>query len=159
MYDKILVPLDGSEQAHSAFIHAIEIAKKFNSEIEILHVISFTEQYIAFNPYPTSGTDFETRVPEQWIEDYLIKVEENNRKMLEEAKKMGDRLGPMINISTKLMKGSPGPSIVSEADEGKYNLIVMGSRGLGGLRDLLLGSVSNHVVNNAKIPVLVIKVQ
>ncbi len=159
MYEKILVPLDGSEQAHTAFIQAIEIAKKFNSEIEILHVTSFSEQYVAFMPYPSSGINSETRVPEQWIEDYLNKIEENNRKMLGEAKRLGDLLGQDIKIYTKLLKGSPGPSIVMEADDEKFNLIVMGSRGLSGLKDLLLGSVSNHVVNNAKIPVLVVRVK
>jgi len=159
MYDKILVPLDGSEQAHSAFIHAIEIAKKFNSDIEILHVISFTEQFVAFTPYPSPGVDSETKVPAKWIEDYLSKVEENSQKMLEEAKKLGLRLGPDIKIMTKILKGSPGPSIVAEAEEEKSNLIVLGSRGLGGLQDLLLGSVSNHVVNSAKIPVLVVRVK
>ncbi len=158
MYDKILVPLDGSEQAHTAFIHAIEIAKKFNSDIEILHAISFVEQYIAFSPYPSSGINPETRIPEQWIEDYIIKVEENSHKMLSEAKKLGELLGSDIKISTKLLKGGPGPVIVKEASEEKFDLIVMGSRGLGGLQDLLLGSVSNHVVNNAKIPVLIVRV-
>lgn len=158
MYDKILVPLDGSEQAHTAFIHAIEIAKKFNSEIEILHVISFVEQYVPLFPYPSSGINSETIIPEQWIEDYIKNVEENSQKMLEEAKKLGYLLGPKIKMSSKLMKGGPGVVIVMEAENGKFDLIVMGSRGLGGLKDLLLGSVSNHVVNNSKIPVLVIKV-
>ena len=159
MYDKILVPLDGSEQAHSAFIHAIEIAKKFNSDIEILHVISFTEQFVAFTPYPSTGVDSESTVPVKWMEDYLSKVEENSQKMLEEAKKLGLRLGPDVKILTKILRGSPGSTIVSEAEDEKFNLIVLGSRGLGGLQDLLLGSVSNHVVNSAKIPVLVVRVK
>jgi nucleotide-binding universal stress UspA family protein len=156
MFERILVPLDGSQEAHKALEYAIEIAKLFNSEIEILHVIPFVNQYVDFMPYPSPGFNDIFSVP-GWVNDYLTKLEENNRKMLEEALFSAIELAPDLIISTKILKGKPGLTIVNEAFNEKFDLIVMGSRGLGMLHDMLLGSVSNYVVNNVKKPVLITK--
>jgi nucleotide-binding universal stress UspA family protein len=60
-------------------------------------------------------------------------------------------------VTSRLLIGKPGDAIIAEASEGRFNLIVIGDRGLGGLKELLLGSVSHQVVNESTIPVLVVK--
>lgn len=154
MFKKILVPVDGSRPAHDACMKALELAKIHNSDVEILHIISFSEEYV---PYTTDSGAEETISPPDWINEYIDKVHEHNEKMLDETQKVAREIAPELNITTNLLHGQPGKSIVSRAEEGGFDLIVIGSRGLGGIRELVLGSVSHRVVNDSKVPVLVVK--
>jgi len=60
-------------------------------------------------------------------------------------------------VTSKLLMGRPGEVILSEAAQGAFDLIVIGGRELGGFKEFVLGSVSHQVVNESKIPVLVVK--
>ena len=62
-----------------------------------------------------------------------------------------------VKAYTKLLEGNPGDELVRESETGEYDLLVVGTRGMGGLKSLLVGSVSNKVVHHAKIPVLLSK--
>ena len=62
-----------------------------------------------------------------------------------------------LKIKPKLDKGRPSDIIVAEAEDEDFDLIVMGSRGLGGIKEYILGSVSNQVVHESKSPVLIVK--
>ncbi|MFH2110057.1 MAG: universal stress protein [Candidatus Bathyarchaeota archaeon] len=158
MFNKILVPIDGSKHAHRALKTALELAKIHKSELEILHVTSFSEEIMPTKSESDVGPmQEESLSPPEWINEYMAKVRENDEKMLSQALKNAETMYPKLKITTKLLLGRPGKSIVSEAEEGKYDLVVIGSRGLGGLAELVLGSVSHQVVNESKIPVLVVK--
>jgi len=158
MFKKILVPIDGSKHAHNALKTALELAKIHDSELEILHVTSFSEEYASTEPESTMGTTpEETESPPEWINEYIAEARENDEKMLNQALKDAETLYPKLKITAKLLWGRPGKTIVSEAEEGRFDLVVIGSRGLGGLAGLVLGSVSHQVVNESKIPVLVVK--
>lgn len=154
MFKKILVPVDGSRPAHDACKKALELAKIHNSDVEIIHIISFSEEYV---PYTTDSGAEETISPPDWINEYIDKVHEHNEKMLDETLKVAREIAPELNITTNLLHGQPGRSIVSRAEEGGFDLIVIGSRGLSGIKELVLGSVSHRVVDDSTIPVLVIK--
>ena len=154
MFKKILVPVDGSRPAHDACKKALELAKIHSSDVEIIHIISFSEEYV---PYPTDSGAEETISPPDWINEYLDKVHEHNAKMLAETLKNAKRMAPNLNIATNLLHGQPGRQIVTRAEEGGFDLIVIGSRGLSGIKELVLGSVSHRVVNDSKVPVLVVK--
>jgi nucleotide-binding universal stress UspA family protein len=62
-----------------------------------------------------------------------------------------------LKISKKVVEGRPQSEIVKEAEENSFDLIVMGSRGLNELEEIVLGSVSDAVVNRSKVPVFIVK--
>jgi len=157
MFKKILVPIDGSKHSHNALKTALKLAKTHDSELEILHVTSFSEEYVLTSPESDEGTmSEETTSPPGWMSEYIAKARENDEKMLSQALKDAETQYPKLKITAKLLWGRPGKTIVSEAEEERFDLVI-GSRGLSGLAELVLGSVSHHVVNESKIPVLVVK--
>ena len=157
MFDKILIPIDGSHHAHNSLIRGIELAKIHGSQIEIFHVVTFSEEYV---PYVSMnegiGSEYFSMPPE-WIIEYIKNVEQNDEKMLNEALKHAKSTAPILTITTNMETGTAVETIIAEAEKGKFDLIVMGCRGLGGFKELVLGSVSRGVVNGSNIPVLIIK--
>lgn len=154
LFDRVLVPIDGSRHAHAALQTALDLAEIHGSELEILHVTSYSGEYEQPEPGGDSG---EPSSPPEWIDEYMAKLRENDEKMLSQALEEAEKLHPGLKIASRLRWGRPGKAIVSEAEEGDFDLVVIGSRGLGGLAGLVLGSVSQHVVNESKVPVLVVK--
>jgi nucleotide-binding universal stress UspA family protein len=78
-------------------------------------------------------------------------------KMLSGALAKAKRKKPKLKVSTKLVKGTPVDAIVETAKKEKFNAIVVGSRGLGGVKELFLGSVSDGVARKATCPVIIVK--
>jgi len=194
MYEKILVPIDGSEASWHALGHACALGKSFGSEITIVHVV---EPYYTF---PDGVAIHGESVP---LLQNFVEVEAAGHKILELAKiKMEHCLNvcsidepcytlapgnihsqsPLIPVAihevvssdyhvpelinqdrgyakfqTILKFGSPAKSIISLAKDEHFSLIVVGSQGLSGLSDFLLGSVSNRISHDATIPVLIVK--
>jgi len=151
MFQKILVPIDGSKPAHDAFVNALQMAKIHGSDVEILHVMTFTEDAPHIPKNPADAT------PDAWIDDYMSRVRRKDEKMLSDAVEEAKAAGLSGKVTSMLLIGKPGDVIISEASEGGFNLIIIGNRGLGGLKELVLGSVSHQVVNESNIPVLVVK--
>ena len=136
---RILVPIDGSEHAEKALTLALEMAEKHDACIEILTVV------------PGLVDD-----PE-WMKVYTDKMKENGELMLSEAFNKAKETKPEIKISKSLEEGVTVPKILEEAEEENHDIIIIGSRGLGFVKGFLLGSVSSKVVNQAEIPVLIVK--
>jgi nucleotide-binding universal stress UspA family protein len=157
LFEKILVPIDGSKQSHDALLESLEIAKIHGSTIEILHVITPREEYIPYEAASPNMPYEENWMPPEWINEYLDNVHKNDENMLKQAQQFAKTIAPDNNIITKLIEGRAADSIIEEAEKGDISLIIIGNRGLGGLHEFVLGSVSHEVVNKAKIPVLVIK--
>jgi len=153
MMKKILAPIDGSELADKALILALGLAQKCNAEVEILHVIPPIS--VSVTPYPVMGESHV--IPPQWLNTYYKQATEESGKMLSEAMKLAQSRAEDLKITSKLGDGRPSDAIIAEAEDGDYDLIVMGSRGLGGVKGLILGSVSNQVVHESKRPVLIVK--
>jgi nucleotide-binding universal stress UspA family protein len=143
---KILLSTDGSEEAEMATTTAINLAKNTNSELHILTVAPGSPAY-------------DVRVPEV--------VEELRRRaqniLDEQAKKIEQAGGKIAQRHLRLAEHHPGfehhPSddVVRVAEEIGAGLIVLGSRGLGGVRRALMGSVSDSVVRHAHCPVMVVR--
>ncbi len=119
----------------------MEIAKKFDAEITLIHVIEEPKY-----PYaPIYGTD----TPDAVFTAVAESAQKLFRKRMKELKEKG------VRANTLLKRGSPSDEIL-RASKG-FDLIVMGSKGLGRFRRLLLGSVSNSVVQSSKVPVLIVR--
>jgi len=135
---KILVPMDGSKGSFRALGEAVTLAKQFGAQITGLYVL-----HVAYD-----NRDL-IYVPE--TQNRLKKVE----KFLEKAKKQV--IKNKITFKKETLFGHESKKIIDFAQKEKFDLIVMGSRGLNPIKRMILGSVANSVVNKSKIPVLVVK--
>ncbi|MEM2338236.1 MAG: universal stress protein [Candidatus Bathyarchaeia archaeon] len=154
LFKKILVPLDGSEHSMRALDIAIQIAKKFESKITLIHIYSIGVRPF-FVPEPTT---FVPSIPMATPAEYsrvAEAVREAGAKILAEGAKKVRAEG--MEVETVLMEGHVVHEIVKAAKECKFDLIVIGARGLSRIREILLGSVSDGVIRNAPCPVLVTK--
>ncbi|MDE1832489.1 MAG: universal stress protein [Thaumarchaeota archaeon] len=136
---KILVPLDGSKHSMDGLHKAIEIAKPFGARITGLCVIPSTP------PIPLIGS-------QPSFKSYMT---DGAAKTMAEAKKVASRND--VEFHGKLVYGDASLEIANFANAKKYDLVVIGSRGRSGLKELFLGSVANATVHRSQVPVLVIK--
>jgi len=155
MFKKILVPLDGSEHSLRALEIAVQIAKKFEAKITLIHVYSVGIRPVVM-PEPTTLTPI--GVPVMAPTD-VSKIAEATRKagaaILADGEEKVKAEG--IEVETLLKEGHSVQGIVKTAKEGSFDLIVIGARGISKIREIILGSVSDGVVHNASCPVLVVK--
>jgi len=139
MYNKILVGYDGSENSKKALSVALEIAKNFNSCLEVVSAVHLP--------------DFAD------IRDEINGIYEDARSYFEaalnEVKELAEREG--VEIHTKIVVGHTVETLIEIAKKDKVDLIVVGSRGLTGLKRYLLGSVSRGIVAYAPCSVLIVK--
>ena len=136
---KILIATDGSEGSENAIRFASKLAIESDSSITLLHVI------------PKIGTTKEDIIT--LLKEELGSPEEAGKKYLKAASKIVEELG--IKPDTKLLDGDPLDEILKEVDN--FDLVVIGSHGLGAIDRFLLGSVSSELVHKSKVPVLVVR--
>ncbi len=136
MIKKVLVAVDGSEHSLKAVDYAIDVALKYGSEMYLLHVIDKVEIPEELKKYASV----------EKIEDppeYLVFNEIGNRilkQMEEKARESGIK-----KVHAVVQEGDPAEKITAFARDNDVDWIFMGSRGLGGVKGLLMGSVSNKV--------------
>jgi nucleotide-binding universal stress UspA family protein len=141
---RILLATDGSEEAELAALMAVDLADATDCELHVVHVGVVP---IFLKSYP--GTlGYERRLYEQ--------IEEVSRELLRKQSWRVKAAGAAV-AGTHLRMGQVALEIVALAEELQADLIVMGSRGLGGVRRALMGSVSDSVVRHAHCPVLVVR--
>ena len=141
MYATILVPTDGSVSARRATEHAVDIAEKYGAAIHGLSVVDTTAET---RFYSHEGVEaFEERQHEQ-AEHALDEL----------AELAGEREVP---VTTEIRRGSPSRTILDVADERDADLVLMGTHGLSGSDDLVLGSVTEKVVRASEVPTQVVR--
>ena len=140
MFQKILVPTDGSEEMVRVMDYASELAEAHDATIHIVYAIHTAS--FASLPMETS-----------W-ETVGSLLREEGETALDAAK----RQASTDRIETALVEGPPSREIVEYAIQSGCDLIVMGTHGRGGLNRLLLGSVAERVVRSAPIPVMTVNV-
>ena len=88
---------------------------------------------------------------------YENEVKEHNEKILFDAVQYAQTTHPRLTITQSIVQGRPANQIVEAVKEGNFDLIVMGSRGIGGIKGVLLGSVADRVADHAECPVMIVK--
>lgn len=146
MIKKILVPVDGSEGSWRALSQAVEIGEKFASDLLVVNVIQ---------PYNNAAL---LAVPL----DHVTVSKGNS-----ELEKIGDKVLEMARdkllayaagkVELALEVGHPSERIIALAKKAEVDFIVIGSRGLSGIAEFFLGSVSSKVSQYASVPVLIVK--
>jgi nucleotide-binding universal stress UspA family protein len=152
---KIVVAVDGSEYSERAAAVAIEIAKEQSAKLVALSVIPPTEFMMA-STQPSLGGPL-PMAPAVTYSEYYNVVEENARNWVGKIVEWGRKEGTNVEAKVVRTDSSTVGAIVDTANEEKADLIVIGTRGLGGFKKVLLGSVSSGVVEHAHCSVLVVR--
>ena len=153
MYKKILVAFDGSEASKHALDQAVSIADMMQAEVHIISVVP----RVMMPVFPDEGFGAAPVTAAQDMSDYQERMKTVYGKSLEEAEQDIKNHYPKLVLETKLMEGRPSATIVDEAENNDMDLIVIGSRGLGGITGWILGSTSRNIVENCTKPILVVK--
>lgn len=141
MFSKILVPVDGSVNSKRAFNLALYLSKNLKGEITVLHVADAP---------PTVYLQSQ-KVLDELLEKYS-KAREN---VFDEYKDLAEK--ESIKIKTKLVFGDAVKEIIKFSLKDESNVIVIGNRGRGHLKEMIIGSVSSAVIHDTKCPVLLVK--
>jgi Universal stress protein UspA and related nucleotide-binding proteins len=137
-YKNILVAVDGSDQANQAIQEAIEISKRNQASLFVVHAKDVAQLY---------GTAY-------IMPAVLEEAEKQSAEILDEAGKL---IGDKVEYKAFQVSGSPKKEIVDFAEENDIDLIVMGSTGKGAIDRVLVGSTASYVVNHAPCNVMVVK--
>ncbi|KZN22835.1 hypothetical protein A4G99_17160 [Haladaptatus sp. R4] len=140
MYDNVLVPTDGSDVSEKAVEHAIHQAKQDGGKLHVLHTVDA-------DTLPSSVSSIS-------VDDEFKEMGED---IVEGVVKQAESEG--VEAEGTVISGSSAEQIVKYADEHDIDLIVMGTHGRTGIGRVISGSVTEHVVRSATVPVLVIHIE
>jgi nucleotide-binding universal stress UspA family protein len=144
LFSRILVGLDGSDYSLRALDFAIDLAKKYQSQLVLVHVVM--RQIYAINP-PEAGILAGTAI--------VRELETEGKTILTQGEEKVKAQG--LPVEARLRQGVPAEELLRAAADEKADLMVLGSRGLSQVRAFLLGSVSDKVSHHAKCPTLIVR--
>ena len=139
MYDRILLPTDGSRGNSRAVDQAIGLAAQSDAELHVLFVVEDL-------PYAPEMADGQVEA----------RLREIGEEAVSEIRQRADEAG--VAVETALEDGTPHRAILEYVDDAGIDLVVMGTHGRSGLDRYLLGSVTERVVRGAEVPVLTVRV-
>jgi nucleotide-binding universal stress UspA family protein len=139
MFKRIVFATDGSEHARRAQRYARDMAKLHGAKLFLVHAYPTMSDLLGFKEYSSIATHRIT----------------NGQKVLDEALKELEDSG--IEVEIELLEGPTAEAILHVAQIRKADLIVLGARGLSPIAGLLLGSVSQKILQHAACPVLVVR--
>ncbi|MEF8777302.1 MAG: universal stress protein [Natronomonas sp.] len=139
MYDRILLPTDGSEGTNRAVRQAIDLAAETGAELHVLFVVEDM-------PY----------APEMMDDQVEMRLREIGHEAVEDIRERADEAG--VDVESVVEDGTPHQTILNYADSEDIDLIVMGTHGRSGLDRYLLGSVTERIVRSSDVPVLTVRV-
>ncbi|MBT2288494.1 universal stress protein [Paenibacillus albidus] len=142
MFDKIVVAIDKAEITNKLLDATVEIARNKQTQVTLVNVSQ---------AYVSNGM---TYLPENFLEEILNEMEKASLEQLQQAKSKLESAG--INPETLHLKGDPAHEILNYARDSEQQLIIIGSRGLSGIKEMMLGSVSHKVSQLSSCPVLIV---
>ena len=142
LYERILVPTDGSEATERAVREAVDLAAAHDATIHALYVLNTA----SFASIPTESS----------VDGVSEMLEREGDVALDAVEAIAQEHG--VPVERVQLDGSPAREIIRYADRSDVDLIVMGTHGRGGIDRLLLGSVAERVVRSATVPVLTVRV-
>ena len=141
MFSKLLVPVDGSENSFRALEAAIFLSKKIDAHVTVMHVMQ--------KP-PTVYIH-----PQKELEELLLNYRREAEQILARCEEIGNRNG--VELKRVIIEGDVASKILRFAEKEGLDMIVMGHRGSGRFKEMVLGSVSQKVLNQTKRSVLIIR--
>jgi len=149
---RILIAYDGSEPSKHALDQGMSLAELTSSEVTILSVVPRV-MIPVYSDVGAASSMYTGREMAEIQEDMREFYSDSLRKV---SKELQERYTG-VKVDTELLEGRPSQTIIELAEDDGYDLIVIGSRGLGGITGWILGSTSRRVVESCTVPILVIK--
>jgi nucleotide-binding universal stress UspA family protein len=148
---KILIPIDGSNTSIKASKYAIHLAKLNNAELVIIHIIEDIKQGGAIGLQQRYGNI-------SLVEAFKKAREESARKFIKPIEEAAEKNGLKVKSDIFDAEGTNGIKLITEyTDKNNIDLIVIGSKGRSIFERLLVGSLTNAVINHSRCPVLVVR--
>lgn len=147
---RILVAVDGSKPSIDAGTQAIDIAKRFDAELIALYVVSPDVRYNYLEDVITP------RLPKA-LKDVVMIAMQRGEKHVDKVKQKASEKNVKVKTDVVIGISSVVKEIIEYAEKNRIDMIIIGSRGLSGIKKMLLGSVASGVVTYAHCPVLVTK--
>lgn len=153
MIRKILVALDGSEPSKRALSYALEFAIKWSAELVMVAVVP----KVMLPVFPDEGFGATPLSAAKDFDQYQERMRTLYNNAITEAEEKVKQEHPNLKVVKKLEEGRPSATIVKIAEKEEADLIVIGSRGIGGITGWILGSTSRRVVDSCTKPILIVK--
>jgi len=153
MFKKILVAFDGSEESKHAIDHASDIADANKGNLIVLTVVP----RVSLPIFPDEGFGSAPITAAQDFSEYQERMKTMYLRSQDDVIKGIKEHFPTLKVEAVLLEGRPSSIIVEESEKREVDLIVMGSRGLGGISGWILGSTSRRVVESCTKPILILK--
>ena len=146
MYERILVPVDGSRTAERGLAEAIKLALKLGSKIRVVHVVDEASLAMATS---SSGMN---------VGKLLASLADAGEQILDDAQRLAQASDVAVDVALRhCTAGRVSDLIVKEAKDWPCDLIVIGTHGRRGAERLLLGSDAEQVLRTAPVPVLLVR--
>lgn len=142
----IVVPVDGSDQSKKALDFSVDLALHYPAELKLIYV---TEPFVVEDVFSMSTIAMPVDMDDLSLEKY-------GKEVLDKAENIVRDLG-VKNVSKKVLRGDPAKAIVAFSEEAQADMIVIGSRGLGNVSGIFLGSVSKKVGQEAHCTCITVK--
>jgi len=153
LFKKILVAVDGSDPSNRAIDYAAEISSKWGAKLIVLAVVPKTTIPV----FPDQGMGSSSILAYGELARYEERMKEVYQNVLNDALMRVKSKNKELDVEGILKEGRPSSIIVDVAEKDGVDLIVLGSRGIGGITGWILGSTSRKVVDSCTKPVLVVK--
>jgi nucleotide-binding universal stress UspA family protein len=146
IFQRILCAVDGSENSIRAAHHAGVLAKQSGGVVVLFSCYHIPHEMLNLEVQMGAGTPFIERVRKRFSDRHQRTLNDISKRLEADG----------VTAETVLQEGAPGPSIVDGVEALKCDTVVVGSRGMGDFKRLLLGSVSDYAVHHCKVPCLVV---